>query len=310
MANYGNDGTLVSRMFAGLANGISNLWNKITGNQLTSAEREANEFSSNEAALARQFSHNEAQEQMRFQREMSDTQWQRGVADMQNAGLNPALAYGQGGASAMQGAAGSASAASSVDPAAASSLSELIQLATLPKELKRIEAETAAAEASANQSNANANKTNKEASWIDVLNDWHVKQVQKELQIGDKTIEEKDYNNALTKARELQVLKDTSWIDRLNQAETDALKAKELRDAAEAAISEYEKEHGYRLGSNEWLALTNAILNFFGLTADGLGKTITDAVKRAMNTEVPAPHGDMKIGPRVFKSISHAPATN
>lgn len=42
--------------------------------------------------------------QMKFQREMSGTSYQRAMADMRKAGLNPMLAYSQGGASTPQGA--------------------------------------------------------------------------------------------------------------------------------------------------------------------------------------------------------------
>ena len=117
--------------------------------------REANKSNERLARNQMDFQRSSAREQMAFQERMSNTAYQRSVEDMRKAGINPILAFNQGGASTPSGAS-SSGASARVDNELAGAVSSALQFRAVKAQVEQARATTDLMRAELPEKQANA----------------------------------------------------------------------------------------------------------------------------------------------------------
>lgn len=158
-AAAGTGGFSLSGILPSLVSGAASLGAGYLGYQ---GQQDANQMNAQIAEQNSAFNAAQAQKQMDFQERMANTTWQRGVADMKAAGLNPMLAYSQGGSPAPSGAAGQAVQPAAMQNAAGAGVAAAAQAASLDyikAQTENVRADTRVKEADFTPDDYEAGKT-------------------------------------------------------------------------------------------------------------------------------------------------------
>ena len=248
-------------------NGISSFWNGLTndggtniknivagasGSSLTDAQREANQFSHDEAQLQRDFNANEAA----LQRDWSAAEAERArdwneemyakynslsgkIAQAEQSGVNPLLAVTgnavsplSASASAPSGAAASGAAASSSVSPSGHSLTDL--LGTMMGFMK-MRSEIDVNEARAAKDVADAGKTDKESSWIDRLSQAQLDELVASTEELSSRLGVNDSTANKLNAEFSKLIQETSRISQITDAEKKNLEA-------QTALANFQRE--------------------------------------------------------------------
>lgn len=216
-----------------------------------------------------------------------EDQYQRQVTGMQNAGLNPALMYNSGATSAPNAPSSSGS---------GMSMSDLIQAALVPAQLKMIKAQTDNIEAAAEQKRSQTETEGIRREALRLANMYYpslqeatLDKIFSEIGVNWSTMDEKEANTALTWSKKF--LQDTEnqyakeffhWRNELEKARTGEAIQAAADHAASAAWTAYQHQyaqtHGALLSGGQLIAVASAL-------AEGLAGALKDAKDAIPNVE-------------------------
>lgn len=199
-------------------------WKAKTGSGLTGAQKESMQWEAQQAEQAFSREADYGREMFARQTELENTSYQRRVADMQAAGLNPMLALGAGGAGSASIISASHAAPSGPAAQPVANLGELLSLSLLPLQKKSLRADIKVKEAEAAAKNADAEKKTEDTRGSKLQNDYFE-------EVRDLRKEGERLSNELTKAQWKSVWKQIDLMQsditrNIEQAHTEQEKQK------------------------------------------------------------------------------------
>lgn len=268
-----------------------NNWIKgTTGSGLTNSEIQQNDWNAQQA-----------QEQRAWEEHMDNTKYQRQVADMAAAGLNPAMMMGQGySASAPSGAAASGGDAGTPSGGL---LDSILSVIFAKQRMSNLRAEGEVLKSQANKNNAEADESRTNVSYKQLLIDYYPKlseatidkigaEIEKLGASSDLDRSSSSLNDAqrnLTDIRASIAELEKEWLPKIKSAETNELKARAAQEFANAAwenyMKSYSQQHGGVIpGRDQWTGfattLADCIMGSFASAKDWISSIIPEKWKK------------------------------